>query len=363
MQQNRQTDRRLGYIDAMRGVAAFAVCFAHMAHSAIDASPKPKSGAFILRLTVDWFDLGRYGVLLFFFISGFVIPFSLKNKEGAVRRFVISRFFRLYPVFWLSLVVTAWAMWITEGIRYTPFEFLANATMLPNLLHAKYISGILWTLYIEILFYVMCVFLFIIGKLQDTYTIFLMAFGCFSFPLLCVVARAIGIQVPLLYVTAHLGFLFTGYLMRMALLRENATAPVLATIVTALGLVMVFILGTQPGHVFTNSTAAGVTLAAVTAVVTFIGIGSLRPNVGPVFLWLGAISYSVYLFHIPVGRVVRMAIPPASAPTVALDIVLGSALTLLVATLVYRYVEKPAIAAGRHLITNRLASKAVEAAP
>lgn len=62
MQQEVKADRRLGYIDAMRGVAAFAVCIAHMAHSAIDASPEPKTGAFILNLTVDWFDLGRYGV-------------------------------------------------------------------------------------------------------------------------------------------------------------------------------------------------------------------------------------------------------------------------------------------------------------
>lgn len=302
-------------------------------------------------------------VLLFFFISGFVIPFSLKNKEGAVRRFIISRFFRLYPVFWLSLLVTAWAMWATDRVSYTPFEFLANATMLPNLMNAQYICGIIWTLYIELIFYTLCVLLFVVGRLEDTKLIFIIALGCFSIPMISVAARAIGFQVPLLYVTAHLGFLFTGYLMRMALLHENMAAPVLATIVTVLGLVMVFILGAQPGHIFTNSSAAGVTLAAVAAVVTFIAVGSLRPNVGPVFLWLGVISYSVYLFHIPVGRFVRMAVPPVGTSAVAIDIVLGSALTLLTATLVYRYIEKPAIAIGRNLMTNGLASKAVEVAP
>jgi len=47
---------------------------------------------------------GGLGVLLFFAISGYVIPNSLRGtRVRGLKRFVIHRFFRLWPTFWLCL--------------------------------------------------------------------------------------------------------------------------------------------------------------------------------------------------------------------------------------------------------------------
>lgn len=50
------------------------------------------------------FNLGRLGVIIFFLISGYLIPFSFKNKHKPIIKFAISRIFRLYPLYWFSII-------------------------------------------------------------------------------------------------------------------------------------------------------------------------------------------------------------------------------------------------------------------
>ncbi|HGM7838215.1 TPA: acyltransferase family protein, partial [Serratia marcescens] len=85
---------RLEYIDAIRGIAALSVVIAHFI--------VPIYGAenFVFSHVLD---IGKIGVVLFFIISGFIIPFSFRRENGGVKAFFISRFFRLYPGYWFSL--------------------------------------------------------------------------------------------------------------------------------------------------------------------------------------------------------------------------------------------------------------------
>ena len=60
-------------------------------------------------------NAGRLGVVIFFAISGFVISFSIKLAHRyPVREFLTTRFFRLYPAYWLSIplgLVTTYWIW------------------------------------------------------------------------------------------------------------------------------------------------------------------------------------------------------------------------------------------------------------
>ena len=49
-------------------------------------------------------DLGKYGVLLFFLVSGYVIPMSLE-RHGSLRRFWIGRLFRIYPAYLAAIAL------------------------------------------------------------------------------------------------------------------------------------------------------------------------------------------------------------------------------------------------------------------
>ena len=83
-------------IHALRAIAATLVVIAHAASIAKDYS------------WIDWthpyFYHGRMGVILFFAISGFVIALQRTKPVGL---FVAHRLLRIYPTYWMALIVAA----------------------------------------------------------------------------------------------------------------------------------------------------------------------------------------------------------------------------------------------------------------
>ena len=103
--------------------------------------------------------VGNIGVALFFLISGFVIPMSLERY--ATGRFFVARVFRLYPV-WLVGLLGAVVVFAYAAIRYdqpfpqSPGDWLINGALIQDWLLAPYIIPLVWTLLVEIKFYIVC---------------------------------------------------------------------------------------------------------------------------------------------------------------------------------------------------------------
>src|SRR5687768_11000857 len=94
--------RRQAWLDALRGVAVLAVVFEHLLDPLF-----PEVRANIS----PWFNFGQYGVMVFFLVSGYVVPVSLERR-GSIAGFWINRVFRLYP------------LWIVTAIIGTAFGLL-----------------------------------------------------------------------------------------------------------------------------------------------------------------------------------------------------------------------------------------------
>jgi peptidoglycan/LPS O-acetylase OafA/YrhL len=162
---------RIDWIDSIRGLAAFLVMILHFFHMGLmallpalmgklDYIPTPAEHAtlqntmkFLAQQHLDapfftslsnyvlgYWDLGRMGVALFFLVSGVVIPFSLSKADSPIRNFAISHFFRLYPIYWFSLIVLL--LLNPSGLHYGWTTVAANFTMFQKFIGIQDINGV-----------------------------------------------------------------------------------------------------------------------------------------------------------------------------------------------------------------------------
>jgi len=150
--------QRLVWLDALRGIAAMAVVFDHL-------SPYLLRG---VRMHVyHWLDAGRYGVFVFFLISGYIVPASLERK-GSIRTFWVSRVFRLYPLYLLAigcaLLLWAGGYGNLHGAGGDPTtSVLSQLLMMSNVLAGPNLPNVVWSLSYEMVFYLLLTALFIGG--------------------------------------------------------------------------------------------------------------------------------------------------------------------------------------------------------
>jgi len=242
----------------------------------------------------SYFYLGRFAVFLFFLTSGFVIPWSLnKSTEKPLTRFAISRFFRLYPLYWFSLIAAIFVGGYGVLDQPTTTEVVANITMLQKFIGFESVIGLYWTLQIEVVFYILCALLFSLKLLNHRLTCLAMCASCL------IIALAVGwlkayenITLPVTFPLA-LFSMFFGAEIRKVIIDQDKTAQ---RNVKAITLIAVILL---PGIIYLNYGEAWIsyTTAYVGAHLVFMAMISICRIENSLFSYLGKISYSIYLTH------------------------------------------------------------------
>ncbi len=174
MAQNLVSDSsRIEFAQNLRGIAATCVVIHHIFILFWFSNPVTQiytglplyTG--VIPLISQWFNkiqtvnFGAFGVAIFFMISGFVMPNALQ-KQGR-SQFLVGRFFRIWPVYVTGLMVSLLSLWIASryfnvGFVPTPKTILASLFISPHLLSMNSIDGVIWTLEIEIKFYMLITF-------------------------------------------------------------------------------------------------------------------------------------------------------------------------------------------------------------
>ncbi|RCH54370.1 hypothetical protein DJ568_13875 [Mucilaginibacter hurinus] len=159
--------KRILELDAFRGIAAvMVVCFHYVLGTEF------KDTVFIL---------GGTGVDLFYIISGYVILMTVERSRGW-KDFVTSRFSRLYPTFWAALLFTSALYLIFKNDVLTARVFIGNSTMVPHILGVPEIDNSYWSLAVEFVFYVLITVILVfrqISKIEAWVAVGL--FFCFVF--------------------------------------------------------------------------------------------------------------------------------------------------------------------------------------
>lgn len=161
---NQTSLSRLPQLDFLRAVAVILVIGNHWT-----VCP-PEVNFYLNKITTVWYRGGWTGVDLFFVLSGFLVSGLLFNeykKRGDInlKRFLIRRGFKIYPAFWLLILITL-AVTVLNGEAVYRGGFLSELLFIQN-----YHPGIWdhdWSLAVEEHFYVFLTFIFfiliIVGK-------------------------------------------------------------------------------------------------------------------------------------------------------------------------------------------------------
>ncbi|MFC3173328.1 acyltransferase family protein [Novosphingobium bradum] len=121
---------RLMLLDGLRGLAAVAVLFFHYRHFLYPPgtfrSPGIAGRVPLESLLGPLYELGHFGVQLFWMISGFVFAAVYYGRPATSREFVVNRFARLYPLHFATLLVVAAEQWAASLRFGTPLLFTHN---------------------------------------------------------------------------------------------------------------------------------------------------------------------------------------------------------------------------------------------
>ena len=343
---------RLAHVDSLRLVAAGLVVLQHFAERL--------SGALAAALTEP--GPGVAGVVLFFLISGYVIPFSVRGGLNW-RSFAVRRLLRIYPLFLVALALVALAGW--GGLlgqwhdlpQAGALRWASNLLLIQDFVGVRPILGVSWTLIFELVWYAMfAAALLILGPRAGNVL-------AVAVPVCLLVLAAAslmaGWRIPLgrpgLIHAAVLGYQTFRY--RTGALSSRGFGGSVAAFVAATWLASIVSFGVfVHGHVTLGQVLGPWTLATVIFLGVILwprlrGSGLLDHGLAP---RLGAASYSVYLFH-PVAMAAALQYAPGAFVPVA------GVLTGLLAWGGYRLVELPGIALARRLTVR--AAEPVRAAP
>jgi peptidoglycan/LPS O-acetylase OafA/YrhL len=335
------TSQRIPELDALRGIAALLVVAFHYTTKFAELYGHP------VLLTLS-FPYGHYGVQLFFCISGFVIAMTLDRTRSWID-FVVSRFSRLYPSFWVAVVLTFTTVSLLglPGKEVGAIHIPANLTMLPGLLGAKMIDGVYWTLQVELFFYALMLLLHTCGALRHIHTVCFSWLAMQAIYVACKVALGVDLSYTLssLLILPHIAFFTVGIITHQIYKTKRAFK---VSDIAVLGFANLITLGQGLNIWIVHSMCV---LLFVGLCVGYLKVICFRP-----LLFFGTISYALYLLHENIGWAIMLKLYALQlSPLIVLGIAFS--FTVALSALLVTLVEQPAMRSIRLIHKARKQSK------
>ncbi len=360
------TQNKLGYVDALRGVAILAVILVHCAQYGANDYPTA------IRTV---FGMGQMGVQLFFVMSALTLFLSYDRRQGKElhvdRNFFIRRFFRIAPMYYLGIAYYLWQngrgpnFWTDNGPGITDGNILANLTFLHGL-NPYWINSLVpggWSITVEMTFYLLIPFLHRAVKSgQQALRWFLIAIALklvlhvLLLKLQPIPSTWLWKEFLFFYLPSQLPLFMLGIFLHY-LLRGNAEDRTMRPIdLFVLAGVMIVHLATRREVIMPTHALFGM------AFVLLAWTLAHRPFtliVNPVVRHIGKVSFSLYLVHFAVLHwmdhfhlvdLVPHTGTPGALVNYALRYLLVVGLGTAVSTLLYHAIEVPMQHVGQRLI-------------
>lgn len=327
-------ERKILSIQYLRGLAALGVVFCHYG-SGLASYPKLSSV----------FIFGKTGVDVFFLISGFIIVYSLVThnyKSNQFFTFLLKRSIRIDPAYYVT-VILVFVLWrviykITgfEGDRidFIPQQFLAHLLYIIPFTKYSFYNHIFWTLSVEFQFYLL------IGVLY-----FLFDTPIYKFTFLVIFSLTCFIPIPnAFYLVFTYAPIFALGIALVSFYQNKKWVNIILPL---------FFLGII---VYQFGLAIFILLVISSLVMLFFKL-LIKPLV-----FLGNISYSLYLTHYPTllvlqGLLKRLHVDSNNNQLICLFVEVLAA--CFVAYLFYLLIEKPSIRLSKRIFYRKKSASEV----
>jgi len=359
-------------LESLRGLAILLVYAFHLEGMLWIFVPNPP----VPSLPAAYMYGGNTGVGLFFVLSGFLLsqPFLAEADGGprvSLRRYYTRRALRILPLYYVVVLIGAAATseHLRDMVRALPYLVFANSVRGWHTPMEPY-TNVLWSLCTEVQFYLVLPLLpFALGSPRRrrigivALGLYVAAYVCFLFVKLPIDWRDVARLGNSLFGRAWLFlggigaawlYRYHGARLRTALAangvaRNGGADLVVLAALAAFGLVLRGMLSYSgmaaeypPVAAWHVAEAATWTLVLLAVLLAPLRLKALLVN--PVLARLGLWSYSIYLLHVPILRLIinpLRAPIEASATSATIAIVLLTTLVLAVSALSYHLIERP----------------------
>jgi Predicted acyltransferases len=336
------------FIHFLRGIAPLLVLWAHLCGWWLSVNnTTSKLDSYWVTFIVEPFHLyqkgGHLGVLIFFLISGFVVTHASVNDN--VKRFLVKRFFRIIPTLIIALLLMRIVVLIGSFYKLSvPLgnssnelkEYFYTLFFLYMPLNRPAVLTVTWTLFIEVVFY-------LITAIFSSYTKKDPLRSTFYFICVLIVLVLIAPIHPVLRysanMTVYILFILIGRVIYLGKIRMFSYFEAIVLGVTTFGCFILLYDYLMPNTLFVQSTA--IIYSDIIAIIIFFLSMILFNKKIRVVSFFAEISYALYLVHIQIGSLV-LNILTKNGASFKLGLASAIVASIIVAYIINRFVEIPA---------------------
>ncbi len=313
-------NKNLFSLDFLRGLASVSVFLFHIS---INSKLKFSTGF------KELFSLGHLGVQIFFVISGFIIPFSMKKGNYSLKKILIffkKRVTRLHPPYLISIILILCINGIfhlspyfhEEWIKIHPIQLLAHFLYLNDILNQKWLNEVYWTLAIEFQYYIFISVIFV----------FLNTNKIVWFCLLGVLLTSSIVFPYHNLITGHLPFFLIGMCFYRLFIKIDSFITFILYF-TLIACTILYVYNFKIEYI----------IAGIIPILFFLLINKNLK----IYVFFGNISYSLYLLHAPVSQALIKVGSYFSTNIVTdyLLIIMTFITTITISYFFYRFIELP----------------------
>ena len=307
-------NNQLDSLVLLRGIAVIMVCFCHFGGAL-------STGHIFSGLFEIFHNYGKFGVHIFFVISGFIIPFSLFKGKYHITdypRFLYKRILRLHPPYLAALLLTLIIMYFSYRTRHISFP--ENAfSIFKSLIyfHIPADNPVFWTLIVEAQYYLFIGFFYIL-LMQNTKIAYFIVM-----PILLILSNFN--DKPYFLLQSFFVFFFIGNIGYMIYTKNGSKI---------LNVIVLIFLLTYAAYFYEMA-------AFISSLFTVGFILLFRKPIHNIFKFVGIISYSVYLIHFPLGvKIINFVKLKINLSYSWLLFIITLMLTLIISWIFYKIFEE-----------------------